>query len=97
MAARWSTWRARVRFRPRRYGRSAGDLLWSDTAAPSSIAWPVTGLLHGPDRQISENGRMAFRDVRIVGDPVLRTRCEEITAIDHTVRSLVHDLLDTVD
>lgn len=40
---------------------------------------------------------MAFRDIRIVGDPVLRTPCEEISRIDHTVRSLVADLVETVD
>src|SRR5690625_279731 len=40
---------------------------------------------------------MAMRDIRIIGDPVLRTRCEEITEIDDRVRSLVEDLLETVD
>lgn len=41
--------------------------------------------------------RMAMRDIRIVGDPVLRTKCSEITTIDDRVRSLVEDLLETVD
>ncbi|MBK5249567.1 MAG: peptide deformylase [Actinomycetales bacterium] len=40
---------------------------------------------------------MAVRDIRIVGDPVLRTRCEEITTVDDGVRSLVADLIETVD
>ncbi|MFH5823374.1 peptide deformylase [Georgenia sp. AZ-5] len=40
---------------------------------------------------------MAMRDIRVVGDPVLRTPCEEITEIDARVRSLVEDLLETVD
>lgn len=40
---------------------------------------------------------MTTRDIRIVGDPVLRTPCEEITAIDDRVRALVVDLLETVD
>ncbi len=40
---------------------------------------------------------MAYRDIRIIGDPVLRTPCEPITDIDDTVRSLVEDLLETVD
>lgn len=40
---------------------------------------------------------MAMRDIRIVGDPVLRTVCDEITAIDDRVRTLVADLLETVD
>lgn len=38
-----------------------------------------------------------MRDIRIIGDPVLRTPCEPITEIDDRVRSLVQDLLDTVD
>ena len=40
---------------------------------------------------------MAMRDIRIIGDPVLRTRCEEISTIDDGVRQLVADLLETVD
>ena len=40
---------------------------------------------------------MAYRDIRIIGDPVLRTQCEWITDIDDSVRALVEDLLETVD
>src|SRR5665647_1643522 len=40
---------------------------------------------------------MAMREIRVVGDPVLRTRCEPITERDARVRSLVEDLLETVD
>jgi peptide deformylase len=40
---------------------------------------------------------MAKRDIRIVGDPVLRTPCDPVTTIDDRVRGLVDDLLDTVD
>jgi peptide deformylase len=40
---------------------------------------------------------MAIRDIRVIGDPVLRTPCDPITRIDDRVRSLVRDLLDTVD
>lgn len=40
---------------------------------------------------------MAMREIRIIGDPVLRTPCEEITTIDERVHSLVADLLETVD
>jgi peptide deformylase len=40
---------------------------------------------------------MPMREIRISGDPVLRTPCEPITEIDDRVRSLVQDLLDTVD
>ncbi|MDR2253607.1 MAG: peptide deformylase [Bifidobacteriaceae bacterium] len=40
---------------------------------------------------------MAIREIRVIGDPVLRTPCEPIAQIDDRVRSLVQDLLDTVD
>ncbi|MDR0504197.1 MAG: peptide deformylase [Bifidobacteriaceae bacterium] len=40
---------------------------------------------------------MAIRDIRIIGDPVLRTACDEIRQIDKRVRALVEDLLETVD
>lgn len=40
---------------------------------------------------------MAFRDIRIVGDPVLRTPCAPITEFDSRVKQLVEDLLETVD
>ena len=40
---------------------------------------------------------MAYRDIRIIGDPVLRTQCEWITDIDDSVKALVEDLLETVD
>ncbi len=40
---------------------------------------------------------MAMRDIRVIGDPVLRTPCEPITVIDDRVRQLVEDLVETVD
>lgn len=40
---------------------------------------------------------MAMREIRTIGDPVLRTPCEPITEIDDRVRALVEDLLETVD
>ena len=40
---------------------------------------------------------MAIRVIRVIGDPVLRTPTEWITEIDDRVRSLVEDLLETVD
>lgn len=39
---------------------------------------------------------MAVREIRIFGDPVLRTGCAPIDDIDDGVRALVSDLLDTV-
>lgn len=40
---------------------------------------------------------MAVRDIRVVPDPVLRTACDEITTIDGGIKSLIEDLLETVD
>ena len=40
---------------------------------------------------------MALRDIRVVGDPILRTECETITDIDDSIKELVEDLLETVD
>lgn len=39
---------------------------------------------------------MTERAIRLFGDPVLKTVCDEITHIDDSVRALVTDLLDTV-
>lgn len=38
-----------------------------------------------------------MRDIRVIGDPVLRTPCEPITEIDERVKGLIEDLLETVD
>lgn len=40
---------------------------------------------------------MSVREIRVVGDPVLRTVCDPITSITDGVRTLVRDLVDTVD
>lgn len=40
---------------------------------------------------------MAVREIRVFGDPVLRTECTEITDCDEGVKRHVQDLLDTVD
>ncbi|MCW2287555.1 peptide deformylase [Leucobacter luti] len=39
---------------------------------------------------------MAVREIRLFGDPALRTVCDPITDIDEGVRALVEDLCDTV-
>ncbi len=39
---------------------------------------------------------MAVRQIRLFGDPVLKTASDPITAIDERVRRLVEDLVDTV-
>ncbi|MEI3843814.1 MULTISPECIES: peptide deformylase [Microbacterium] len=39
---------------------------------------------------------MAVREIRLFGDPVLRTVCAPIEQIDDGVRALVSDLVDTV-
>jgi peptide deformylase len=40
---------------------------------------------------------MTIREIRLIGDPVLRTPCDPIREITDGVRTLVTDLLDTVD
>ena len=40
-----------------------------------------------------EDAAMAYRDIRIIGDPILRTECDWITDIDDSVKALVEDLL----
>lgn len=40
---------------------------------------------------------MTHRDIRVVGDPVLRTVCDPITTITDGVRTLVADLMENVD
>lgn len=39
---------------------------------------------------------MAVREIRVFGDPVLRTMCSPIDELDDGVRALVTDLIDTV-
>jgi len=38
---------------------------------------------------------MTVREIRLYGDPVLRTVCDPIFTIDDKVRALIEDLLDT--
>ncbi|QOQ38971.1 peptide deformylase [Trueperella pecoris] len=40
---------------------------------------------------------MTYRDIRIIGDPVLRTPCEPITEVTAGIKQLVEDLLENVD
>lgn len=40
---------------------------------------------------------MAIREIRLFGDPILKTPCAPITEIDDAVRAHAQDLLDTVD
>ena len=39
---------------------------------------------------------MAIRDIVLMGDPVLRTEAEEVTAFDVALRSLVRDMFETM-
>ena len=64
-----------------------GTLITRDTREPS-----MTCLCRS-----WEDAAMAYRDIRIIGDPVLRTECDWITDIDDSVKALVEDLLETVD
>lgn len=40
---------------------------------------------------------MTLREIRVVGDPVLRTPCDPIREITDATRRLARDLMDTVD
>lgn len=40
---------------------------------------------------------MSVRDIRLFGDPVLRSATDPISVVDDSVRALVRDLLDTVE
>lgn len=40
---------------------------------------------------------MAVRQIRLFGDPVLRTVCAPIETVDDGIRALVQDLVDTVE
>ena len=40
---------------------------------------------------------MSIRDIRLFGDPILRSATDRITVIDDSVRALVRDLTDTVE
>lgn len=40
---------------------------------------------------------MAKREIRLFGDPVLRTVCDEVSEIDSGVHAMVADLCETVD
>ncbi len=40
---------------------------------------------------------MTVREIRVFGDPVLRTVCAPIDRVDEGVRALVTDLIDTVE
>ena len=40
---------------------------------------------------------MALQQIRIIGDPVLRTPAEPVTTFDKELRTLVRDLTDTMD
>ena len=40
---------------------------------------------------------MAIRDIRLFGDPILRTAAEPVTDFDRQLRSLVKDLTQTLD
>lgn len=40
---------------------------------------------------------MAVREIRLYGDPVLRTVAEPVTEFDEQTRALAQDLLDTLD
>jgi peptide deformylase len=40
---------------------------------------------------------MTMRDIRLFGDPVLRTQCDPVASFDAELRALVTDLMDTLN
>lgn len=40
---------------------------------------------------------MTVRAVRLFGDPVLTTRAEEVTEFDDKLKTLIADMMDTMD
>jgi peptide deformylase len=48
-------------------------------------------------RATRQNESVTVRDIRLYGDPVLRTVADEVNEFDSSVRSLAADLLDTLD
>ena len=47
-----------------------------------------------PGRRLSP---MTIREIRLFGDPVLTTRSDEVTEFDDSLRTLVEDMLETMD
>ena len=39
---------------------------------------------------------MAIRQIRLLGDPVLRQRCREVDEVNQEIRQLIDDLIDTM-
>jgi peptide deformylase len=37
---------------------------------------------------------MSVRPLRLLGDPILRTQCDEVTRFDASLARLIEDLLD---
>ncbi|MBT8462306.1 MAG: peptide deformylase [Gemmatimonadetes bacterium] len=70
----------------------------SRSSGPRSDARPAT---RRPTAEIGcgpgeETADVSVRDVRYLGDPVLREKCQEVEAFDTDVRALVGDLLETM-
>ncbi|MEJ5927195.1 peptide deformylase [Corynebacterium sp. H128] len=40
---------------------------------------------------------MTIRDIRMFGDPVLRTQADEVTVFDDSLATLIEDMLETMD
>jgi peptide deformylase len=39
---------------------------------------------------------MPVREIRLLGDPALRVRCEEVESVDDEIRQVVDDLVETM-
>ncbi|MGO8958186.1 MAG: peptide deformylase, partial [Streptosporangiaceae bacterium] len=52
--------------------------------------------VHPGETWAQRSHQMTARDLRYIGDPVLRTRCEPVTRFDAVLARLIADLMDTV-
>lgn len=50
----------------------------------------------GPQSGLSYTGHVTVLPIRLFGDPVLRTRAEQVTVFDKEIRRLVADLTETM-
>lgn len=65
------------------------------TAGPPRLG--VVQPQRDPPRQFGINDGVAIREIRVFGDPVLRTPADTVRDFDDRLEVLVRDLLDTLD
>ncbi|MCK5447455.1 MAG: peptide deformylase [Gemmatimonadetes bacterium] len=70
----------------------------SRSSGPRSDAGPAVRRPRNEraSRRQEQTADVSVREVRFLGDPVLREMCREVDAVDDDVRALVDDLLETM-